>query len=333
MTFGLSSIKPAIVAIDGMYFIWHSIFRAIRLWSWHNKAESKQYLTPREDGKQADLLISDTFRESLSTSVMHTCYVVLDIIEKACSEQGFNGLEIRDSVTQLFIIDDRTGNGFRRKLFPEYKMARKIALKTHDINISKIRSYVVTHLLDDLDVWSRLGYKKVFVNGAEADDIIFMVGELYNDLPVKPIIISSDKDLLQIPGVDQYNLKGELIKRIDPKTKEELTCKEFLTRKILTGDGSDNIPAIMPKCGPVKAAKLLSDKQALKESLENDPEIKQRFILNTKLIDISRMPDELRESITKTLTDVVEREEQQVDSEGKIINLTLKEPQNIIEVL
>lgn len=87
------------------------------------------------------------------------------------------------------------------------------------------------------------------VNGIEADDI---VSTRATELGDTSIVVSIDKDLLQVPG-KHFNWKSGEFKEV---TKEE-GLKHFY-RQILTGDRIDNIIGL-PLVGPVKADKHLED--------------------------------------------------------------------------
>lgn len=297
--------NDTLVAIDAMYIVYHSIFRTIRIWQYKNKLEADEYLTPKEDGTQNNLLKSDTFKAGLNMSIIHTCTRINDIITDAFPQ--YAGLEPSAFATQLFILDDKTGNGFRRKIYPEYKQSRVTSQLKQAFDLGEIRAYILHYLLDELDIWNRLGYTKVFIENAEADDVIYMTMTTFADKFTNRLVISSDHDLLQIPNVLQYNLEGKLITRKTRKTDELMSCRDFLLRKILMGDGSDNIPATFPRCGFVKAEKLLNDQALLKQSLMENTEAAKQFAINKSLIDISKMPTELANNINAVMTDILNK--------------------------
>jgi 5'-3' exonuclease len=79
------------------------------------------------------------------------------------------------------------------------------------------------------------------------------------------------------------------------------TGKQYLLSKILTGDASDNIPQVFPRCGYATAMKLVLKPEELKEKLKNDPAALEQFRLNQKLIDFKNIPESLTESIMQEL--------------------------------
>lgn len=298
--------KSALIAIDGSYMQYHSIFRAIRLWEKKNRLEAKRYLTPREDGTQSNLINSDTFKTELYHSFLHTCYVIPEIIENNFSY--YRGFDIKGYATIVFCADDFTSNGFRKTIYEGYKGGRVEARAKKPYSISKIKQYFNV-IFDQTDIWNRCGYKYAFVDGAEADDIIFKLMTNYKDEYENKIIISSDKDLLQIPDTKQFSLDDKLISREGKNGM--LSAKEFLLRKVLIGDSSDNIPQVFPRVGPVTAEKLIKN-GTLKERLDKDENAKTQFKINYKLMDISRMPKDLSDKIDMKLSEVMKDETNEV---------------------
>jgi 5'-3' exonuclease len=83
----------------------------------------------------------------------------------------------------------------------------------------------------------------------------------------------------------------------------EFTAKEFIMIKILTGDKSDNIPNIMSGIGPVKAYNMVTEKDLvkLKTLLNNDYLAKKQFELNTKLISMKHIPEDIQSDIIEEI--------------------------------
>lgn len=312
--------KSALIAIDGSYMQYHSIFRAIRLWEKKNRLESKMYLKPRMDGTQSNLINSDTFKAELYNSFLHTCYVIPEIIEGNLSY--YRGLDMKGYATVVFCADDFTSRGFRKQIYEDYKGGREEIHAKNPYSIYKIKQYFKV-IFEETDVWNRCGYKYAFVEGAEADDIIFKLMTNYaNDFENK-IVFSSDRDLLQIPDTIQFDLNDKLITREGKHGM--LTSKEYLLRKVLIGDSSDNIPQVFPRVGPAKAEKIIRE-GSLNERLEKDENAKNQYELNLKLMDISRMPKELSDRIDSKLTDIMEDETKDVLSIDDQISSMIGEP-------
>jgi DNA polymerase-1 len=124
---------------------------------------------------------------------------------------------------------------FRYNLYPEYKANRKDKPKPEFLN------ECYTEL--EKHPWLR-------ITGTEGDDVLGIVstrGEIGDH-----VIVTIDKDLLQIPGRHWNPDKGE--HRIVLEDEADL----LFHMQWLMGDRTDNIPGI-PKVGPAKAAKMLTD--------------------------------------------------------------------------
>ena len=68
--------------------------------------------------------------------------------------------------------------------------------------------------------------------------------------------------------------------------------------KIISGDSSDNIKPIKPKIGEIRAYKFITEKtDEFKKMLKEEPEVAQKMILNSKLIDFRNIPEELSKEI------------------------------------
>ena len=117
------------------------------------------------------------------------------------------------------------------------------------------------------------------------------------------MLVSSDHDFIQLQidrPVTQYDAKGELVL---PRLKKggeviELTPKQALMIKIISGDNSDNIKPIKPKIGELRAYKYITERtDEFKRMLKEEPEVAERLVLNSKLIDFKNIPVELSQSV------------------------------------
>lgn len=125
---------------------------------------------------------------------------------------------------------------FRCDVYPEYKANR--AGKPKPPMLAEAR-----HIIEDLE------WKAKRVNGLEADDIQGILATSEKD---KYVIVNNDKDMLTLADVLVYDPDKMDFPEFTPKDVAEYN----LWMQILTGDPTDNYKGI-PKCGPVKAAKLL----------------------------------------------------------------------------
>jgi 5'-3' exonuclease len=191
---------------------------------------------------------------------------------------------------QLIICNDLGGN-WRKDVYPEYKGTRKKGRDESPIDFDSFFAAAKPFYE---------GIKEMFTNvyfmgkeGYEADDFIgVIVKELAgNDITV----VTTDKDMYQLhkhKGYKQFNpIKKQYVKVMGSPVK---FAEKELFVKLLTGDSSDNIPQVKKKMGPKTAEKYM-DK--LEELLSEDIEIRQKYELNKRLIDMEMIPKEIQEDI------------------------------------
>lgn len=96
-------------------------------------------------------------------------------------------------------------------------------------------------------------YHCVVVDGMEADDSLSITQRQLNAEGIETVIVSTDKDLLQIPG-NHFNFVKQEWVNVDNKL-----AKYNLWKQVLMGDlATDNIQGI-PGIGPKKAEYILKD--------------------------------------------------------------------------
>lgn len=141
--------------------------------------------------------------------------------------------------------------GFRTVLFPYYKAQRinKYARNWIEFKNECVKILQAFHV--------NIVASMVF----ECDDLISIIASnLVEDERNKVMIISCDKDFLQIPKLTIKSKKTNGIKLIE--TTAESSMHE-LAKQFLLGDRIDNIPGV-PKVGVVTAEKILQDKKLTK---------------------------------------------------------------------
>ena len=129
-----------------------------------------------------------------------------------------------------------------------------------------------------------LAVKKLYVDDVAADNV----------LSHKYYIITSDHDYGQLLSPDAsiviYNLKYKNI--CDGKKVFDNGAKNLFV-KVCSGDKSDNIPSIFPKCGFVTACKMYEDPELLAKKT-TDPAILARMTKNNTIINFDCIPQELQ---------------------------------------
>ena len=208
-------------------------------------------------------------------------------------------IDVADGIDVVFTEDSPISENFRRKLYPEYKAQRSLLRFT--FNKPVIKAYIQDVIFKELDIENKLGYKMIRVQGCESDDIIAVLMNNYRNYSCR-ILVSSDRDFIQLEDVNQYDMWGKKVKfHVKNHEDYKLETKEFLYWKIVNGDKSDNIKHVFPKCGDVKSYRLIKDKATLKRMLMENQEAAERFMLNKKLIDFREIPKEMEEKILKAI--------------------------------
>lgn len=109
------------------------------------------------------------------------------------------------------------------------------------------------------EVLAAFRFPQLGVKGYEADDVIASVVHWARAAGKKVVIVSADKDLLQLVGDGVVMLDTMRDRVFGPaETIEKFGVPPALVRDLLalTGDSSDNVPGV-PSVGPKTAAKLL----------------------------------------------------------------------------
>ena len=204
---------------------------------------------------------------------------------------------------------------WRKTLYPDYKLNRDLKDTSKDkFDIGKVFNYVRTYTIPKLV--EKFNCLRIGCPCAEGDDVIAVTTKYILDQNEqnKVVIISSDRDLIQLcqDRVTLMTLDGtirepklDMEKILKKKIPDdvEFTAKEFIMIKILTGDKSDNIPNIMSGIGPVKAYNMVTEKDLvkLKTLLNNDYLAKKQFELNTKLISMKHIPEDIQSDIIEEI--------------------------------
>lgn len=189
-------------------------------------------------------------------------------------------------------------HSWRRDYFPQYKAGRRTTREESPLNWTQIFGCFNTLKSELREVFP---YKVLQVEGAEADDIIGVLSRYFSITKEKTMIVSSDKDFIQLHDkyVHQWSpVTKKLVNGIEPS--------QYLFEHILKGDKSDGIPNILSADDSIING--VRQKPITKKYIDNfvlhnaeingrtDTEIRN-FHRNEKLIDLKHTPKELSDLI------------------------------------
>jgi len=164
----------------------------------------------------------------------------------------------------IAVVFDAPGPTFRHELYPEYKANRPPMPDDLKLQIPRID-----------DVVKAFRIPVVRREGVEADDIIATLAERFRNDVDRVVIVSSDKDFMQLVAdkvimldtmKDRWIGKDEVHERfsVDPPRVPDVLA--------LMGDSSDNIPGL-PGVGPKTAGKLIARFGSLENLLAHSDEV------------------------------------------------------------
>jgi hypothetical protein len=189
---------------------------------------------------------------------------------------------------------------WRRDYFPYYKANRRKSREESELDWNKLFESIHRIRQEIADFFP---YKVISIERCEADDIIATViheyGTELNIGSEKFLILSGDKDFIQLhvyANVDQYDpVRKRWIRNDNPN--------KYLQEHVLRGDVGDGVPnilspdnclAIGERQKPMTAKRIQS---FVGEPEKMDEETRLRFNRNTKMIDLSQVPEELKSKI------------------------------------
>ena len=183
---------------------------------------------------------------------------------------------LKEENPEYIIVAFDKGKTFRHEKYKDYKGGR-----VETPNELKIQFPLAKKLLE------AMGIKYYEIDNYEADDIIGTFSKYCDHNDYKGLIVSSDKDLLQLinEDVDIKLLKQKDYIRYNEKTFEEtygIKPINVIDLKALMGDSSDNIPGVKG-VGEKTALKLLQEYKTLDNLYNNIDQIKGK--LKEKLIN------------------------------------------------
>ena len=210
---------------------------------------------------------------------------------------------------ELVLCYDNKTN-WRREYFPNYKHSRRKGRKESKLDWNNI--FDTLHMIKS-ELTEFFPYKVLEVENAEADDIIASVVFHVASEPKnyeKVLILSSDKDFIQLQRynfVSQYSpMQKKFVNGIDPTT--------YIKEHILKGDRGDGVPNFLSPDNTFvdELRQRPMSKRKLEAWIDLEPsdycneEMMRNYHRNRTLIDLSYIPDNIKEKCTQTFLDAPE---------------------------
>ena len=181
---------------------------------------------------------------------------------------------------KMVVVFDAARENFRNTIFKDYKANRGETPEDLAPQFKIIKECV-----------NAFNIPQIEIDGFEADDIIATYCELAKKLKIESIIVSSDKDLMQLVTEDTTMLDPMKNKKIGIEQVIEkfgLPPEKVIQIQALTGDKVDNIPGA-PGIGPKTAYQLINefgDIDSLIKNANKIPQEKRRNVILDNKADI-----------------------------------------------
>jgi len=186
-------------------------------------------------------------------------------------------------------------NVWRKKVFPEYKAHRDELRDIYHKDVKKVMIDVANFFNECTSI------PALSVPKAEADDIIAV---LCKESPNKHVIMSSDKDFIQLIDEDTRLYAHTLQKERD---SEDVGFDLFM--KCIRGDRGDNILSAYPRVREKALRKAWEDSGEmlnLMETVRKDGvKVADAYKENKLLIDLDMQPQEVKDEILTRINNLI----------------------------
>ncbi len=203
--------------------------------------------------------------------------------------------ELRDDTVEelIAVVFDSKRKTFRNEIYKDYKAHRPPPPDELIPQFAIIRDAVRAFNVCCIEL-----------EGFEADDLIATYAKVALAAKIDVVVISADKDLMQLvkPGITMLDpMKNRDIGPAEVMEKFGVTPDKVIDVQALAGDSSDNVPGV-PGIGVKTAAELINHYGDLKTLLKNAGEIKQpkrreNLVNNAELARISKKLVTLRDDV------------------------------------
>ena len=170
------------------------------------------------------------------------------------------------NVSHIAVVFDSGSKTFRNEIFPEYKANRPPCPEDLIPQFSIVRESAEAL---NISILEQVGF--------EADDIIATMAKKSAKDGFEVVIVSSDKDLMQLidENISMFDaMKNKLISFNEVHEKFAVEPNKVLEVLALIGDSSDNVPGVKG-IGPKTASELINQFENLENLYQNLDKIKQ----------------------------------------------------------
>ena len=229
------------------------------------------------------------------------------------SVRAYN-VKFKNEFGEMIIACD-AGNNWRRQIFPYYKANRRKNREKSEINWTSVFE-TLNKVRDELKDY--FPYRVIRVDGAEADDIIGTLAQTYGNTNEKILILSGDKDFVQL----QAFMNVQQFDPVQKKWRKTNDVDKFIKEHIIRGDAGDGVPNFLSADDTfvVGARQKPISQKKLDQWLDADPKefcdekMLRGYLRNQQLVDLNFIPPDIKKEV------LVQYEQQAGKGRDKLFN-------------
>jgi hypothetical protein len=229
------------------------------------------------------------------------------------SVRSYN-VKFKNEFGEMIIACD-AGNNWRRQIFPYYKANRRKNREKSEINWTSVFE-TLNKVRDELKDY--FPYRVLRVEGAEADDIIGTLAQTYGNTNEKILILSGDKDFVQL----QAYMNVQQFDPVQKKWRKTNDVDKFMKEHIIRGDAGDGVPNFLSADDTfvVGARQKPISQKKLDQWLDADPKefcdekMLRGYLRNQQLVDLNFIPPDIKKEV------LVQYEQQAGKGRDKLFN-------------
>ena len=229
------------------------------------------------------------------------------------SVRAYN-VKFKNEFGEMIIACD-AGNNWRRQIFPYYKANRRKNREKSEINWTSVFE-TLNKVRDELKDY--FPYRVIRVDGAEADDIIGTLAQTYGNTNEKILILSGDKDFVQL----QAFMNVQQFDPVQKKWRKTNDVDRFMKEHIIRGDAGDGVPNFLSADDTfvVGARQKPISQKKLDQWLDADPKefcdekMLRGYLRNQQLVDLNFIPPDIKKEV------LVQYEQQAGKGRDKLFN-------------